>query len=100
MQDLSLVLPEIVLLALACIILISDLFVTHNQKWFTFAGGIGALLWTAAFVFQLGMPLGAPPEIAFAGLTVIDGVGTILKDRKSTRLNSSHRNTSRMPSSA
>ena len=79
MQDLSLVLPEIVLLALACIILISDLFVSRNQKWFTFACGIGALLWTAAFVFQLGMPLGAPPEIAFAGLTVIDGVGTILK---------------------
>ena len=31
---------------------------------------------------------------------VVEEVETVLKDRKSTRLNSSHRNTSRMPSSA
>jgi NADH-quinone oxidoreductase subunit N len=79
MQDLTLVLPEIVLLSLACIILISDLFVRRDQKWFTFACGIAALLWAAAFVYQLGMPLGTSPVTAFAGLIVVDGVGTVLK---------------------
>jgi NADH-quinone oxidoreductase subunit N len=79
MQDLTLVLPEIVLLSLSCIILISDLFVRRDQKWFTFACGVAALLWTAAFVYQLGMPMDAKPMLAFAGLVVVDGVGTILK---------------------
>jgi NADH-quinone oxidoreductase subunit N len=79
MQDLTLVLPEIVLLSLACIVLISDLFVRRDQKWFTFACGIASLWWTAAFVYQLGMPLGAQPVTAFAGLVVVDGVGTMLK---------------------
>ena len=46
------------------------------------------------------------PDVIQAGKDALDefGSGTngsrVLKDRKSTRLNSSHRNTSRMPSSA
>jgi NADH-quinone oxidoreductase subunit N len=79
MKDLNLVLPEIVLLSLACIVLIADLFVRRDQKWFTFACGIGALLWTAAFVWQLGLPLDGSSTLAFAGLVVVDGVATILK---------------------
>ena len=46
MKDILLVLPEIVLLSLAGIILVADLFVDRGQKWFTYACGIGALLWT------------------------------------------------------
>jgi NADH-quinone oxidoreductase subunit N len=79
MKDLTLVLPEIVLLSLACVILVADLFVQRDQKVHTFACGIGALLWTAAFVYAIGTPIGFTPQYAFANLVVIDSVATILK---------------------
>ncbi len=76
MKDILLVLPEIILLSLAGLILIVDLFVTRGQKWFTYACGIGALLWTAVFACTT---VGVPVETAFTGLVVIDGVSTVLK---------------------
>ena len=83
MKDILLVLPEIVLLTLAGLILIADLFVTRNQKWFTYACGIGALLWTALYVFVptvASAPVGSlARETAFSGLFVADGVSTVLK---------------------
>jgi NADH-quinone oxidoreductase subunit N len=79
MNDLNLVLPEIVLLSVACLILVIDLFVRRDQKVYTFACGIGALLWTALFVYALGFPIGASPQYAFANLVVVDGVASILK---------------------
>jgi NADH-quinone oxidoreductase subunit N len=80
MKDILLVLPEIVLLSLAGLILIADLFVTRNQKWFTYACGIGALLWTALYVFVPFMPVGSlARDTAFSGLFVADGVSTVLK---------------------
>jgi NADH-quinone oxidoreductase subunit N len=79
MTHLSLVLPEIVLLSLACILLVADLFVHRNQKWFSYACGIGATLWTAAFVWQLGLPLDGSTTLAFSNLVVVDGVATVLK---------------------
>ncbi len=85
MKDILLVLPEIVLLSLAALILIVDLFVTRGQKWFTYACGIGALLWTAVFACTT---VGVPVEFAFSGLVVIDGVSTVLKLRFFCRLQS------------
>ena len=80
MKDILLVLPEIVLMSLAGLILIADLFVTRNQKWFTYACGIGALLWTALYVFVPFTPIaGIARETAFNGLFVADGVSTVLK---------------------
>ena len=80
MKDILLVLPEIVLLCLAGLILIADLFVTRNQKWFTYACGIGALLWTALYVFVPFTSVGSfAHETAFGGLFVADGVSTVLK---------------------
>jgi NADH-quinone oxidoreductase subunit N len=79
MRDLTLVLPEIVLLSLAGLLLIADLFVRREQKWFTFACGVAALLWTAIFVYQLGVPFDARPELGFSSLIVVDGVATVLK---------------------
>ena len=80
MKDILLVLPEIVLLSLAGLILIADLFVARNQKWFTYACGIGALLWTALYVFVPFTPVGSlARETAFSGLFVADGVSTVLK---------------------
>lgn len=80
MKDIALVLPEIVLLSLAGLILVVDLFVGRNQKWFTYASGIGALLWTAIYVYAPATPLDAvSPSSAFAGLVVLDGVSTLLK---------------------
>ena len=80
MKDILLVLPEIVLLSLACVILIADLFVNRNQKWFTYACGIGALLWTALYVFVPFTPVGSlARETAWSGLFVADGVSTVLK---------------------
>jgi NADH-quinone oxidoreductase subunit N len=79
MKDLTLVLPEIVLLSLACAILIVDLFVRRDQKVYTFACGVGALLWTALFAYLFSPSIGAAPEYAFANLIVADSVGLILK---------------------
>ena len=83
MKDILLVLPEIVLLSLAALILIADLFVNRNQKWFTYACGIAALLWTALYVWVPSVasaPVGSlARETAFSGLFVADGVSTVLK---------------------
>ena len=80
MKDILLVLPEIVLLSLAGLILIADLFVARNQKWFTYACGIGALLWTSVYVFVPFTPIASfARETAFSGLFVADGVSTVLK---------------------
>ncbi|MBL8309952.1 MAG: NADH-quinone oxidoreductase subunit NuoN [Burkholderiales bacterium] len=80
MKDIALVLPEIVLLSLAGLILVVDLFVARNQKWFSYACGIGALLWTAVYVYAPAAPLDAVvPSSAFVGLVVVDGVATLLK---------------------
>ena len=83
MKDILLVLPEIVLLSLAGIILVADLFVDRGQKWFTYACGIGALLWTALYVFVPFTPVGGSAsfvsESAFSGLFIADGVATVLK---------------------
>ena len=80
MKDILLVLPEIVLLCLTGMILIADLFVSRGQKWFTYACGIGALLWTALFVFiPVANVSNVAPETAFSGLFVTDGVSVVLK---------------------
>ncbi len=80
MKDILLVLPEIVLLSLTSLLLVVDLFVGRTQKHFTFACGIGALLWTALFVGAQFTPIGSlPSETAFAGLFVADGAATALK---------------------
>ena len=76
MKDILLVLPEIVLLSLAGTLLIADLFVSQGRKWFTYACGIGVLLWTAMFIVMMS---GGVVETAFSGLVVIDGVSTVLK---------------------
>ena len=80
MKDILLVLPEIVLLCLTGMILIADLFVSRGQKWFTYACGIGALLWTALFVFiPVANVANVATETAFSGLFVTDGVSVVLK---------------------
>jgi len=82
MKDLALVLPEIVLMSLAALILVVDLFVRREQKWFTFACGIGALLWTAVYVWVTagGASALAPvSQVAFDGLFLTDGVAVVLK---------------------
>lgn len=76
MKDILLVLPEIVLLSLAGVLLIADLFVSQGRKWFTYACGIGVLLWTAMFIVMMS---GGAVETAFSGLVVVDGVSTVLK---------------------
>ena len=72
------------------------------------ATGTDFYLWGAGFVISviLSMFLLAkaaqtlPIGTAYPVWTGIGAVGTVLKDRKSTRLNSSHIEESRMPSSA
>ena len=66
---------------------------------------IGTLLYVAVFLVQrvLAQPfLSALPAASFAPWLIYQIPAFALQalDRKSTRLNSSHRNTSRMPSSA
>ncbi len=79
MKDLNLVLPEIVLLSLACLLLVIDLFVRRERRVVTFACGIAVLLLTAVFVYVIGTPIGSAPQLAFANLVVVDSVATILK---------------------
>ena len=57
---------------------------------------------TTKFAVAAANPLAtdAGLQVLRAGGTAIDAAVAVQIDRKSTRLNSSHRNTSRMPSSA
>ena len=90
--DLYAVLPELVLLLATCILLVASVYVRENvksvpgveQDIFHTPRGVG-------FVYFFSLILLAYLFIAFIGR---------LKDRKSTRLNSSHSQQSRMPSSA
>jgi len=80
MKDILLVLPEIILLSLTGLILVADLFVGRGQKHFTFACGIGALVWTAFFLCVQFTPVGSiATESAFAGLFIADGIAAVLK---------------------
>lgn len=79
MKDIALVLPEIVLLTLACALLVGDLFVSREAKGRTYALGIASLFLTVICVLSLAGPLDAPAQMAFAQLVVLDGVSTVLK---------------------
>ena len=70
--------PEIILLAMACLIALVDLGVKSSGRELTHYLTLGTLL----------------------GLVVILAQSALVGDRKSTRLNSSHTDISRMPSSA
>ena len=66
-------------------------------------GVIGGRFWSERLALTASSPLNLPPawvksDPQFVGATAAHPLGT--EDRKSTRLNSSHHTTSRMPSSA
>ncbi|MCS6995714.1 MAG: NADH-quinone oxidoreductase subunit NuoN [Casimicrobiaceae bacterium] len=79
MNDLKLVLPEMILLALACALLVGDLFVPRERKRWSYAFGVWVLIATAIAVWVVAEPLSAPAQFAFSKLVVLDGVATILK---------------------
>lgn len=74
--DFSLALPEIWLLAAACVVLVVDLFVNDRRRTVTFALTQGALLITAALA--LGTQWGLDAQ-TFSGHYVADSLGAVLK---------------------
>jgi NADH-quinone oxidoreductase subunit N len=76
MNQLVLALPEILLLASACVVLIADLFVTERSRGATY---ILALISLAA-VFVMVLATGVDkPHIAFSHTYIRDGFGDLLK---------------------
>ena len=76
--------------------------VQHSSAWVTFtyvSFGASAFM-VAAGVFFLPVDLWIKGYLAMGIVMLIQSCVTLTKDRKSTRLNSSHIQKSRMPSSA
>ncbi len=69
-------LPELVLLGMACLVLVVDLFLPQSKRGFTLLLSLAALLATAAALWQV-----APVEImvSFNGSFVLDRLAVILK---------------------
>ena len=109
-----LVLPEVLLLVGACAVMIGDLFVKSERRGASFAGAQVVLLICLASTMFIQLQTGAQSFYLFNGLYVLDVMANLLKmaaylsvsvtlvyarqylidrglDRKSTRLNSSHR---------
>ena len=81
-----------------CLLMMIGLLVVGVPFWVTMGLGTVAIL-----VSTDALPLSLIGEGLFEGVDSFALIAIplfILTDRKSTRLNSSHRNTSRMPSSA
>ena len=73
-----------------------QLYVGKHVPDLTFANGLGPVLGNAIW----GVSTFGPFENRFAGMTYDQALAAFEADRKSTRLNSSHSQQSRMPSSA
>ncbi len=76
MTDLLPVLPEIVLLGMACIILILDLFLADDLRWLTFGLSLATLAGIAAITVATHSEL---PTLAFSNTFVDDALSDILK---------------------
>ena len=69
-------LPEMFVLAMACVILVVDLFLTDRSRVVTYLMSQATLV--GAMILTLGM-YGAPTEVTFSGTFVADGMATVLK---------------------
>ena len=77
-DQLALVLPEIVLLAAACLILVVDLFVTDKKRGITFL--LTELTLFVAFFLSFDIwSTGAPSQVLFQGALVSDSLSHVLK---------------------
>lgn len=74
--DFSIAAPEIVLLALICVVLVADLFVADDKKGITFWMSIGTLVLTSWALFSTA-PEGT--VYSFSGSYVSDGLSQVLK---------------------
>lgn len=76
MQDISLAMPELFLLGMACLILVVDLFLRDSQRVFTYWLTLGSLAGAAVLSFNL---LDVPRTLIFSGVAVADSLGHVLK---------------------
>ncbi len=75
--DLNLVLPEIVLAAGICLVLVMDLFVRSERREITHLGAIGLLAVVAWLTMSSAVP--ETGQTAFGGSVIIDPLGRLLK---------------------
>ncbi len=68
--------PEIVLLALICVVLIADLFIGAEQRFITWMLSLATVIITGIVVFQGGL---AQDTLTFDGSYVVDPLAQILK---------------------
>lgn len=76
MQDLLVVMPEIVLLTMACLCLVADLFVTEKNRYITYLLSQASLVLTAICCFYFPKSWG---ESAFVGQFIADPIAQVLK---------------------
>ena len=75
-SDLSLILPEIFVLSMAMIVLMTDLFIKPSMRWIIFALSQFALLGGA---YLTGQHFNHETEFAFSNMFVRDGLADLLK---------------------
>jgi len=75
-SDLSLILPEIFVLSMAMVVLMTDLFIKPSMRWIIFALSQFALLGGA---YLTGQHFNHQTEFAFSSMFVRDGLADLLK---------------------
>ncbi|HFC54433.1 MAG TPA: NADH-quinone oxidoreductase subunit NuoN [Gammaproteobacteria bacterium] len=76
MSNMSVALPEMFVLGMACLILLIDLFLTDRNRIITYLLAQATLV--GAAIASLGHQFGTP-EIAYSGTFIRDGMGDVLK---------------------
>ncbi len=76
LNQLSLALPEILLLSMACVVLIADLFVTERSRGATYI--LAQITLVAVFLMVLATAIDKP-QLAFSHTFIRDGLGDLLK---------------------
>jgi NADH-quinone oxidoreductase subunit N len=71
--------PEILLLIMASVILLVDLFVGETRRWITYALSIFTLVGCALLTVAVGQATGGEVTYTFSNMFVVDHMGNLLK---------------------
>lgn len=78
LSELQLALPEIFVAAMACVVLVADLFVTEKRRGLTHTLAVLVLVFAAIISLRVMMPVGES-IVAFSGTFIRDRFGDVIK---------------------
>ncbi len=78
-SELALLIPEILLLTMACIVLLADLFISEQRRGITYLLSIAALVFTGIAIMRLHDGDAIATQVVMNGAFIRDQMGDVLK---------------------